>query len=322
MTRLPTPRGPLTEQLVGLLEAGSPPVTALVPPASATADGDDLQLGLWILYEQHYSGFDGVDPVLEWDPDLLRLRRTLENRFEPWLRSMVARDVADAAEIADADGLVAALTHLTRDQPGKLAQHLHRDATREQVGEFLVQRSVYHLKESDPHTFALPRLAGAAKVALAELVYDEYGAGVPEQLHSRLFADAMEAMDLDATYGAHLDAATWQTLAFNNAMSLFGLHRRLRGAAMGHLAAFEMSSSLPCRRYVQGIERLGLGERVARYFDEHVEADAVHEQLASRTICAQLVQEHPALRHDVLMGAAACVWLDDLAGSALMESWA
>ena len=45
-------------------------------------------------------------------------------------------------------------------------------------------------------------------------------------------------------------APTWTrspaiTLAIGNLMSLFGLHRRLRGAIVGHLAAFEMTSSLP-----------------------------------------------------------------------------
>ena len=64
-------------------------------------------------------------------------------------------------------------------------------------------------------------------------------------------------------------------------MTLFGLHRRLRGAIAGHLAAFEMTSSLPNRTYGDGFRRLGFGGDVTGYFDEHVEADAVHEQIAA-----------------------------------------
>ena len=63
-------------------------------------------------------------------------------------------------------------------------------------------------------------------------------------------------------------------------MSLFGLHRRWRGAALGHLAAVEMTSSEPSRRYSAGLRRLGFDERVTVFYDEHVEADAVHEQIA------------------------------------------
>jgi len=304
---------------VGLLASGSAPVTTLsAGPVESVAD-DDRQLALWILYELHYRGFEEVDDSLEWDPDLLRLRLQLERPFETWIRDLTEEEVAAAKE--QGEDVVVALEHLTRGQPGALANHLQRDATEEQYREFLVERSIYHLQESDPHAWAIPRLGGAAKVALAELQYDEYGDGVPSRLHSTLFAEALDGAGLDASYGAYVDQASWQTLAANNAMSLFGLHRRLRGAAMGHLAAFEMTSSIPCRRYVQGAERLELDERVVRYFDEHVEADAVHEQLAARTICGSLVEDEPELHDSVLLGAAACVALEGLAGARMLESW-
>ena len=68
-------------------------------------------------------------------------------------------------------------------------------------------------------------------------------------------------------------------------MSLFGLHRRCRGAILGHLAAFEMTSSLPNRRYGNGLRRLGGDAAATRFYDEHVEADAVHEQIAAHDLC-------------------------------------
>ena len=42
---------------------------------------------------------------------------------------------------------------------------------------FLRQRSILGLKESDPQSLLLAVLPGGAKVALAELLYDEFGAG-------------------------------------------------------------------------------------------------------------------------------------------------
>ena len=90
---------------------------------------------------------------------------------------------------------------------------------------------------------------------------------------------------------------------------------------MGHLAAFEMTSSLPCRRYLQGAQRLELGEPVERYFDEHVEADAVHEHLAARAICGAIVEAEPHLEPDVLFGAAACVHLDAVAAEKMIDAW-
>ena len=63
-----------------------------------------------------------------------------------------------------------------------------------------------------------------------------------------MYADALTAAGLDSGYGAYIDEVSALSLAAANVMSLFGLNRRLRGAAMGHLAAFEATSSVPCRR--------------------------------------------------------------------------
>ena len=107
----------------------------------------------------------------------------------------------------------------------------------------------------------------------------------------------------------------------NNAGSLFGLHRRLRGAAMGHLAAFEMTSSLPCKAIAEGLRRLGFGDDVVEYYDEHVEADAVHEQIAGRDLAGSLAEDEPDLLPDILFGAATCLAVDGWAADHILECW-
>ncbi len=320
--RLPTPRGPLGAAVSARLVTDDLFLVdhELVERAARAPDplrDGDLQLVLWMLYELHYRGFDEVDDDREWDPDVLGLRRDLEAAFESALRRRVPTPTFDG------DDLPARLREVIETVEGPpLAAHLHRDADRDQVLEFLRHRSLYHRKESDPHTFVLPRIDGPAKVALAELLYDEFGAGRPESLHSQLYADALVGAGLDPSYGAYVDQTPASTLAVNNLMSLLGLHRRLRGAALGHLAAFETTSSVPCRRIAAGIERVGLPQVVASYFHEHVEADAVHEQVALRDVCGELVAAEPELAGDVLFGAAACVALDAVAAEDLMSAWA
>lgn len=313
--RLPAARGAASEALVDALRNDRP-----VPEVGPEPDGDeDRHLSLWVLHELHYRGFDEVDARREWDPGVIRARTQLEQDFEDGLRA----DCAPIVALADAEDAVhdqlAAIT--TWESAESLPSFLQRDADREQYLEFLAQRSLYHLKESDPHAWALPRLDGAAKTALAELLHDEYGSGRPEDLHSRLYAEGLASVGLNDAYGAYIDAVPSYTLAVNNAMSLFGLNRRLRGAAMGHLAAFEMSSSIPCRRYLQGAQRLDLPAPVQRYFDEHVEADAVHEHLAARGVCGALVDSDPGLLPDVLLGAAACMLLDGVAADRMIAAW-
>lgn len=317
--KLPHPRGPVSaavlDRLTGVtsqvdLDPGRPPEVADV------LRDEDFQLSLWVLYELHYRGFADVDDDLEWAGDLLALRGGMEDRFERALRALAGPAPAQGHDF------VARLLEVIGDVEGpSMSSHVHKHATLEQLREFMVQRSIYHLKESDPHSWAIPRLPGPVKAALVELQYDEYGGGRPSRLHATLFARALAAMDLDPGYGAHLDRVPAYTLAENNAMSLFGLHRRLRGAAMGHLAAFETTSSLPCRRYAMGMRRLGVPEDAVHYFDEHVEADAVHEQIAVRHICERLVDLAPRLAPDVLFGAAACVQLEALTARAMLDTW-
>jgi hypothetical protein len=93
------------------------------------------------------------------------------------------------------------------------------------------------------------------------------------------------------------------------------------GAIGGHLAAYEMTSSIPCRLYADGLRRLGFDPDVAAYFDEHVEADAVHEQIAARDLAGSLAEDHPELLPDILFGAAACLTVDGWAGAHVLESW-
>jgi len=139
-------------------------------------------------------------------------------------------------------------------------------------------------------------------------------------MHARLFADAMDAMGLDSTYGRYLDQLPGVTLATVNLMSLLGLHRARRGAIVGHLALFEMTSSIPNRRYANGLRRLGL-EAATPFFDEHVEADAVHEAIAAVDMAGGLVRDEPQVAGDVLWGARALVLVEARWARHLLVAW-
>jgi hypothetical protein len=326
--QLPEARGPLSAGVTDALAGRAAlDVEQLLGRARTLPDDtdlltdDDLHLTLWVLYELHYGGFDGVDPDLEWDPDLLRVRAALEAPFEAELRRRAAPHVG---RVMTADGdLAERLFELSSSFEGpSVARFVHREATIELFAEFMVHRSIYQLKESDPHSWVIPRVTGKPKAALVELQYDEYGGGRPERLHATMFGDSMEGVGLDRSYGAYIDRVPGYTLANNNVMSLLGLHRRLRGAAMGHLGAYEATSSIPCRKYAGGVRRLGLPDVVAAYFDEHIEADAVHEQLAFRDICAGLVESGQAEEEDVVLGAVMCLLMDAIVGEQMLGAWA
>ena len=194
-----------------------------------------MHTALWAAYQLHYTGFDDVDDRWEWDPDLLRLRRALEDRF------------------------------------------------------------------------------------LAELLYDELGAGRPERLHS-VVRPRPGGGGLDDEPGAW-SVVPGVTLAFMNTMNLLSLHRGHAAAALGHFGAYEATSSVPSRLVVAAAERLGFPASVRAYFDEHVEADAVHEQLALRDISGGVAEADPSVVPELFFGAAVCLLTDADVSQHLLSAW-
>ena len=318
---LPEPRGALTEALFTAL---SRPVHELDPidvpdPADPLGD-DDLQLALYCCYELHYRGLSGVDDAWEWEPSLLGLRRELERRFEEGLVDLVGPVAREHVAPESMDVALRAIEE--SDDAPSLSKHLERHGTAEELLEFAVHRSAYQLKEADPHAWALPRLFGPPKAALVEIEADEFGGGRPERMHAQLFADAMDGLGLDNRYGAYLDHIPALTLATVNLMSFLGLHRARRGAIVGHLAMFEMTSSVPNRRYANALRRLGFDDdATTAFFDEHVEADAVHEAVAAVDLAGGLVRQQPELCGDVLWGARALVALEGRWATELLDAW-
>jgi hypothetical protein len=314
--RLPRPRGPLSAHV---LDAVSGPVRRVEDGPGVTGDalaGDDFHLALYVCYELHYAGFEGVDEGWEWEPSLLELRRRLEDAFEKEL--VVALGPPEARP----DEITGRLRALAAAPGGRsLSRYLEAEPSLERFREFVVHRSAYHLKEADPHSWAIPRLTGKAKAAMLEIQHDEYGSGDPERMHSALFAGTMRALDLDDSYGAYLSRLPGVTLAGVNLMSLFGLHRRWRGALVGHLALFEMTSTEPNRRYGEALRRLGYGPETTRFYDEHVEADAVHENIAAVDLAGGFARDEPDLAGDVELGALALLYLEQNWADHLMTAW-
>lgn len=313
VTALPKPRGPLGDEVLGALR--DLPERAVPRIDAAAESADDAALTMWVLHELSYGGFAEVDDDAEREPELLRVRRRLEEDLEAGLRE---RWPGVPAGVDLSTGFFDWLA--SHDGPS-LARHVQTDATEEQVLDLLRVRSVYHLKEADPTTWVVPRLPVAVKAPLVALQYDEYGVGDPARLHANLWARGMEASGLRPDAGAYVDEAPVEVLEQNVALSMFGLQRRLRGAALGHLAAFEATSSLPSRRMAQGLGRLGFPPQMIGYYTEHVEADAVHEQVALREVCLALVREEPALEPDVWFGAWACLDLESRTARRMLDAW-
>lgn len=312
---LPPARGPVSEWAIATL---TQPPGSCAPVPSAADDpvvGNDSALALYLLYELHYRGLGGVSDEWEWQPDLLSARAELEKRFLDRLREAVP--VPDAP-----DDIAAALRRRTEPTDGpSLSRFCEHEATWDQLREIFVHRTAWQLKEADPHSWALPRLGGRPKAALAEIQSGEYGDGVERDVHQNLYALTLSLLGLDATYGAYLERLPGVTLSTVNLVSLFGLHRTLLPAMVGHLAGFEMSSVEPMSAYSAALRRVGAPQDACHFFDVHVVADAHHQQVAADELAAGLVEQKADTASLILWGVDTLNWTEGQFSSHVQSAW-
>jgi hypothetical protein len=309
----------LTQALFDLLDRDPQRARVLLPALSEADDdplfGDDSALALYCLYELHYRGFDSVDVDWEWNAGLIDWRGSLERAFLQRLRDEVGV-LPDAPKIPDA------LHELMAAAEGpSLSAHLLRTGNAEQFREMAIHRSLYQLKEADPHTWAIPRLTGHSKAAAVEIQTDEYGVGVARDMHQNLFGVTMAELGLDPAYHAYLPMIPGWTLAGVNAVSFFGLHRRWLGAVVGHLAMFEMTSVEPMGANAAALRKMGFGADARHFFAVHVVADAHHQNVAADKLAKGLAEQRPELAGDVLFGGATVMTLETEAARRMIDAW-
>jgi len=320
--RLPSPRGPLSELLIHQLQGRPDGLPGWTPALLHALSEEDLQLALHLCYGLHYDGFGGVDELWEWEPSLLAVTGLLEKRF---LRPLI-EEATWAGNGPGLDGDLPTITARVRQQLNSaggpsLSAFMLEHGGRDQLREFVLHRSIYQRKEADPHTWAIPRLRGAAKSAMVTLQADEYGGGTPGRTHAELFAQTMKALDLDPAPGAYIDEVPGVTLATDNLVSLLGLHRRWRGALVGHLAAFEMTSVVPMGRYARAVRNILGDEVAAEFYDVHVEADVRHEVIAVDDLITGLAATDPEALRDVPFGVAALTAVESRMSQWLLSCW-
>ncbi|MBW4718194.1 iron-containing redox enzyme family protein [Saccharothrix obliqua] len=311
---LPAPRGPVSDAVITALRSAPPARFAVEEARRADPHGEDLQLALHVCYELHYRGFRDVSADWEWEPELIRLRTALEGVFRDALHAELPGR-ADIGEVLD-ELLVEPV-----DGHG-VSHHLRDRGEWWQMREYLVHRSIYHLKEADPHAWVIPRLTGRAKAALVAVEFDEFGGGRDDRMHSQLYARLLTGAGLEPGYLHYLDHVPAPMLATVNLMSMCGLHRGLRGALVGHFAAAEISTAPSATRMAKALRRMNAHPDCVEFFTEHIEADAVHEQVMRHDVVGDLVAREPELVDSVVFGVRATELLEQRLADHLLGAWA
>jgi hypothetical protein len=69
------------------------------------------------------------------------------------------------------------------------------------------------------------------------------------------------------------------------------------------------------------LQRLGGAPECRLFYTEHIEADAVHEQVLRRDVIGDLLEHEPSLAADVVFGIQATEFLEDRLAGHLTSAW-
>jgi hypothetical protein len=266
---------------------------------------DEAHRSLYALHAQ--SGWSPLQAPRDnqHDPTLTAVLLELERGFERGLaRTPLPDDLPQ-----DPDAFAAWLQDLAlhRDLPSLpatgMAQYLREEITLEQLKEIVAQRSLFFLKEPDPWAMVIPTLKGPAKAGLLDLLLDEYGWGRHDHMHSTVYEDLMQRLDLETGYDHYLPQASWQFLASMNLQNMYARHSRLCRRMYGYIYLVEADSPESMKNYIAGYHRLGIeDEDFLKFYDLHITADEGHQDVALNEVVMPVVREEPSAMAEVARG--------------------
>lgn len=315
---LPTARGPFSTAVLSALTDGTPAPAA--PTSKDVLFDDDVQIALATIHELRFHGVQGIADGAELRPDIHALRLELDEQLLATVRELVTvPEITDASEVS---GYIKerCLPQKTSVEES-LGRRLSAQGTLAEFREYFVHRSLYLLREADAHSYAIPWLETEAKFALLEIQFDEYGSGRRKDVHAQLFANTMASVGLSPEYGHYIDAIPAITLADLNMLNAYTTSRAYRGQLMGNLCALEGTSSLGSKAVSARLKRLGLGDDTRRFYDIHVLADAVHEEVAATDLAGRMAASDPGAAAGVLEGVESYFAMEQLVGGWILESW-
>lgn len=105
-------------------------------------------------------------------------------------------------------------------------------------------------------------------------------------------------------------------------MSMFGLHRHLRGAAVGHFAATELTSSPGSHRIVKGLKRLALRDPASTFIGNTSRPTRFMNKWSARTSWQTWCRASPAWNGTSFSVACAFDAIEGRLADHMLSSWA
>jgi hypothetical protein len=233
-------------------------------------------------------GLAEVDWQRGFDRDV-RMRR-LEGAFLEELRAEVRAEAAAAP--TDPDGFIAWFEGLKATGPGQgdpLFPWLAKEADRDRLRWFFEQEAAGEAGFDDLVAMTQVKLPVRPKLELARNYWDEMGHGTAKGMHGPMLDALVETLEVRP----QIEKTVWQSLCLANAMTAMATTRRYAWHSVGALGVIELTAPGRAALVAEGLKRVGLSPKEARYFTLHAVLDIKHSEDWNREAIRPAVEEDP-----------------------------
>lgn len=264
------------------------PSDARIAPASQFLT-DSFQRGLahWNR-ERLEPGFPSDDWQRRFERDVKMQR--LEGGFLEQLRAEVADEAAAAP--TDVEGFIAWFEELKQVGPGQgdpLFPWLAESANKDELRWFFEQEAAGEAGFDDLVAMTQVKLPVRPKLELARNYWDEMGHGTEKGMHGPMLDALVETLQVEPV----IENTVWESLALANAMTAMATQRRYAWHSVGALGVIELTAPGRAELVAEGLKRVGLSPKEARYFTLHAVLDVKHSEDWNREAIRPAVEEDP-----------------------------
>jgi hypothetical protein len=175
------------------------------------------------------------------------------------------------------------------------------EATRENLKYFFAQETTLDPKFDDCLALMQLGTAGTTKMEIAHNYWDEMGNGKPEEVHTLLFKEVMDELEITPEYVQK----TLSTLSKSSGNLSAGIcfEREHFYKAIGYFGVSEYLAPSRFKKILVAFKRLGFSDRANLYHDLHISIDTGHAQGWFQNVIAPLVDENEAAAMEIARGA-------------------
>ena len=180
---------------------------------------------------------------------------------------------------------------------------IRKKATRNDLRFWLAQESTLDQRFDDVLATLQIGTNGTVKMEVAKNYWDEMGNGDLNKMHTRLFSELLDELEVTPSYIAATILPA--SLLTGNLSSCLSLHRHLFYEALGFFGVVEYLAPSRFTHVLSALQRNGVSEQGQAYHKLHIWIDRIHGASWFNDVVRSVVEEKPESAKSILRGVLA-----------------